>query len=451
MPTLLHSAPLARRLATAPPWVFAAVAGLTAFTAYCCVYAFRKPFTAGTYAGLEVWGVQFKIALVMAQVAGYALSKFIGIRVIAAMGAQQRAVLLLGVVGVAEFALLGFALTPAPWNVAWMFLNGLPLGMAWGLVFSYLEGRRVTEVLAAVLCTNFIISSGFVKTIGRWLLNVQGVSEMWMPAVAGLLFLPAMLGCVWLLEHLPAPSDGDRAQRSERTSMAPAERRALLRRYTPGLIALIAAYLVLTIVRDVRDNFAVELWAELGFGGHPAILTTAELPVAVLCLLIVGAMMFVQDNFRALWLNHALTLGGASLLAGSTFLFQNGQISPILWMMASGLGLFLPYILFNGVLFDRLMAAFRERGNVGFLMYVADSVGYLGSVAVLLWRNFGAGEMSWLAFFTSLCYIGAGLIAVAICVSWGYFWKKTPTPIPSPSSTNPPLHISTVQHDGQQI
>lgn len=429
MAILFRSASVARRLSGASPLVFATLAGLAAFTAYCCVYAFRKPFTAATYSGLTLWGMQFKIALVLAQVAGYALSKFIGIRVIAAMGAAQRAVMLLGVIGVAAIALLGFALTPAPWNVGWMFLNGLPLGMAWGLIFSYLEGRRVTEVLAAALCTNFILSSGFVKTVGKWLLDVQGVSEMWMPFVAGLLFMPLLLVCIWLLEHLPPPDDRDRHQRAERVSMTSAERSALFRRYRPGLLALVAAYLVLTIVRDLRDNFAVEIWAELGFGGQPAILTTAELPVAALCLVIVSGMMLVRGNFSALWLNHALTLAGALLLAGSTWLFQKGQVSPILWMVTSGFGLFLPYILFNGVLFDRLMAAFRERGNVGYLMYIADSIGYLGSVAVLLWRNFGAAQISWLSFFIGLCYIGAGLIAVSTGTSWMYFGKKRSRPV----------------------
>jgi hypothetical protein len=421
---MLRYEPFARRMAAAPPAVFIAFAGLFAFLAYCCVYAFRKPFTAATYAGLELWGIQFKIVLVMAQVAGYAFSKFIGIRVISGMAAQRRAMMLLGMVGLASGSLLGFALTPHPWNAVWMFVNGLPLGMAWGLVFGYLEGRRVTEALAAILCVNFIISSGFVKTTGRWLLTAQGVSEQWMPFVAGLLFLPGLLLCLWVLEHLPPPSEADKAQRAPRQRMAPAECRVLFLRYAPGLILLVGAYLVLTIVRDVRDNFAVEIWDELGYGRQASILTTAEIPVAVFSLLTVGAMMFVKNNFRALWLNHGLTLFGAVLLLGGTWFFQKSLISPVMWMILSGFGLFLPYILFNGVLFDRLMASFRERGNVGFLMYMADSVGYLGSVAVLLWRNFGDGEMGWLGFYTNLCYGSAGLILVFSAGSYLYFLKK---------------------------
>ena len=415
---------LSRLFANAPQAVFIAVAGVFAFVAYCSIYAFRKPFTAGSYAGIEFWGVQFKIVLVVAQVAGYALSKFIGIRVIGGLKSTSRAGLLLGVTAVAGLSLLGFALTPYPWNAAWMFVNGLPLGMAWGLIFSYLEGRRVTEMLAAALCANFIVSSGFVKTTGAWLLNSHVANEHWMPFLAAMLFLPALLLCIWVLEHLPQPSEKDQALRTTRSSMTSAEQRALFNRYAPGLVLLVSIYLLLTIIRDTRDNFAVELWSELGYGGQAGILTTAEAPIALLALVIIGAMMFVKNNFKAFWLNHIISLLGGCLLVGSTLLFHLGLLSPLFWMMSSGLGLFLPYILFNGVLFDRLLASFHERGNVGFLMYTADSVGYLGSVAILLWRNFGASGMGWLEFYTGLCYGGGVLIALLTLASWWYFLKK---------------------------
>jgi len=87
------------------------------------------------------------------------------------------------------------------------------------------------------------------------------------------------------------------------------------------------------------------------------------------------------------------------------------------------------------VLFDRLMASFRERGNAGFLMYLADSIGYLGSVAVLIWRNFGTGEMSWLVFYTKLCNVGAGLVIVFAAASYWYFFRKKEAVSPQISTT----------------
>ncbi|HAD14446.1 MAG TPA: hypothetical protein DCF33_18645, partial [Saprospirales bacterium] len=242
---------------------------------------------------------------------------------------------------------------------------------------------------------------------------------------AGAMFIPALLLCIWLLEHLPPPGEQDRAARTARQSMSGADRKELFLRYAPGLCLLILVYLLLTIIRDFRDNFAVELWTELGYGGQSGIFTTAELPVAVFCLVMVGAMFLVKNNFKAFWLNHLFTLCGAILLIGCTFLFEQNLLSPLWWMVISGFGLFLPYILFNGVLFDRFMAAFREKGNVGFLMYVADSIGYLGSVLIMLWRNFWGGSLSWVSFYSSLCYGGGMLIMVLTAFSYWYFSQKS--------------------------
>lgn len=414
---------LTQRLATAHPFFFALYACVAAFVAYACMYGFRKPFTAAAYSGYTLWGIDYKIVLVSAQVFGYALSKFIGIRFISGMSPERRAVNLLSLIGVAQLGLLGFGITPFPYNAIWLFVNGLPLGMIFGLVFGYLEGRRSTELLAAALSVNFIISSGFVKSVGKNLLN-SGVSEWWMPFTAGLYFIPFLLLSVWMLEMLPPPSEEDKLARTERKKMTSADRKALWRKYQTGFLFFTIGYLMLTIIRDVRDNFAVEIWSQLGYAGQPAILTTAELPVAALTLIGLSLLSLIKDNFKAFWINHVLCLAGAALLVVSTYLFQIDLISPIIWMVLSGFGLFLPYVIFNGVMFDRFLAAFREPGNVGFLIYVADAIGYLGAVMVLLWRNFGFAQVSWLNFYQNLCYIGMGLFALTILFAWVYFARK---------------------------
>jgi hypothetical protein len=49
------------------------------------MYAFRKPFTVASFADVAPFIVQYKIALVIIQVFGYALSKVAGIKVISEM------------------------------------------------------------------------------------------------------------------------------------------------------------------------------------------------------------------------------------------------------------------------------------------------------------------------------------------------------------------------------
>src|SRR6185295_7928754 len=108
--------------------------------------------------------MQTKTLLVTAQILGYTLSKFIGIKVIAEMPANRRIVWLLGLIALAELALLFFAMAPAPLSYLFLFANGLPLGMVFGLVLGFLEGRRHTELLTAGLCTSFIVAGGVTKS-----------------------------------------------------------------------------------------------------------------------------------------------------------------------------------------------------------------------------------------------------------------------------------------------
>ena len=79
----------------------------------------------------------------------------------------------------------------------------------------------------------------------------------------------------------------------------------------------------------------------------------------------------------------------------------------------------------NSILFERFIAAFGIAGNVGFLIYLADSFGYLGSVAVLLSKTVFRLDLSWLNFYTTLVMITGVTGLVATLLSLGYFNRKS--------------------------
>ena len=166
-----------------------------AFSTYFCMYAFRKPFAVGTFEGVAILPglpeMDLKILYIVAQVIGYASSKFLGIKVVSELPSAKRARAIGLFIGLAWIALLLFAVLPAPWCALALVLNGLPLGMIWGLVFGFLEGRKVSDLLGAGLCASFIVASGFVKSVGKWVMEA-GVSEAWMPFVTGACFLPPL-------------------------------------------------------------------------------------------------------------------------------------------------------------------------------------------------------------------------------------------------------------------
>ena len=415
-----------RRLAAAEPLVFTIVASAAGFCAYFSMYAFRKPFTAATFEHVAGWTfvLDYKIALVIAQALGYAASKLIGVKVISELAPARRAAAILVLIGVAWLALIAFAATPPPWNVLAMFVNGLPLGLIWGLVFGYMEGRRVSEVLGAVLCASFILSSGVVKSAGAWLMNAAHVSPFWMPAATGAVFLPLLLLSVWLLDQLPPPNVRDEASRVRRAPMTATERASFLAAYAPGVILLVLAYVLLTAFRDFRDNFAAEIWTALGYGHEAGIFTASELPVAAIALVALAAVMVVRDNLRALMVIHAIVFAGFVLLGGSTLAFQTHLLKPLPWMILAGAGLYMAYTPFNAMLFDRLIAYSGRIATAGFLIYVADASGYVGSVTLLLWRNLGGFRLDWLQFFTLSAYVVSLVGAVLTVLAALYFQQR---------------------------
>ena len=192
------------------------------------------------------------------------------------------------------------------------------------------------------------------------------------------------------------------------------ERAAFLAAHWPVLLLLVAAYVMLTAFRDLRDNFAAEIWQALGYGDAASVFTASEGPVAVLSLVAMGVLIAVKNNGRALLFMHGVILAGFAILGASTLAFQQGLLSPIVWMIAGGAGLYLAYTPFNAMLFDRMIAYSGTVATAGFLIYVADSTGYLGSVALLLFKNFGAVDLPWLPFFVGAAYATslAGLLLV---------------------------------------
>jgi hypothetical protein len=415
-------------LASARPSVFAIWATFAAFSTYFCMYAFRKPFTAGTFSD-EVplpWGgtINWKILLVVSQVFGYTLSKFAGIKVVSEMSPGRRGLALIVLIALAEIALLLFAVTPTPWAALWLFANGIPLGMIWGLVFGFLEGRKMTEALGAGLSASYIVASGAVKTVGVWVLD-WGVPERWMPVVTGLLFFPALLLFVWMLVQLPRPSKEDEALRTKREPMDGPARRRFFGAFWPGFVALTSLYIVLTAYRSVRDDFAVDIWRELGFGEAPEIMTWSELPVAAGVLLGLAVLTRIRDNRNALLVVHLLMGAGAALVGLSTLAFEAGFIGPEVWMITVGLGLYLAYVPYGSMLFDRIIAASGWVATAGFMIYVTDAFGYVGSVAVTLFKNFGAGHLSWLEFFSGMSYFTSILCVSCFVFSGLYFARRT--------------------------
>jgi hypothetical protein len=74
-------------------------------------------------------------------------------------------------------------------------------------------------------------------------------------------------------------------------------------------------------------------------------------------------------------------------------------------MILVGVGSYLAYVPYGSILFDRMIARAHVIGTAVFAIYVADALGYTGSMAILLFKDLIAGEVTRLDFFRSFTYI----------------------------------------------
>jgi hypothetical protein len=263
-----------------------------------------------------------------------------------------------------------------------------------------------------------------VKSVAKWLMIHFHITDQWLPFVTGLVFFLPLLLLVFLLERIPLPSETDKQSRVTRLPMDKKSRKHFFSEFSTGLILLIVIYVFLTMFRDIRDNFAADIWLDLGLGSQPSVFTATEIPITILVLVLISSMMLIKNSRHAFVITHYIIVSGFMIAGISSLLFVLHLLAPFAWMTLAGLGLYIGYIPFNCILFDRMIAAFRQSGNVGFLMYVADSFGYLASVSVILVKTFFTTRLSWTIVYSNGVIFFSIIGIVATFIALGYFQKK---------------------------
>ena len=395
-----------------PDWLFVLWAGGTALLSYSLVYALRKPFTAAEFDGLEVAGMDYKIVVSIIQLVGYVCAKLLGIKFISELKPECRLKFIIGSAALSEVSLLAFGLLPTPYNIFALFFNGLSLGCMWGVIFSFLEGRRTTDILASIMGVSMALSSGVAKSLGLYAMHDLGVSEFWMPALIGAFAFPLLCLMGWMMTKFPAPTAADIAARTKRVTLDGHQRWQLFVKFMPLLLMLFGANLLLTVQRDIKEDFIVCIidvsqvssWA---FAYLDSIATIVLLGAFAL-------LSAIGNHLRALCLILIFSAIGMGIIA---FLGAEGAalgIPTTAWLFLQTFCIDIAYLSFQTIFFERFIACFKVKGNVGFFIITIDFVGYLGTLALLAYKEFMAPHVDWTSFYNGMSvYVG-----IACCLAF---------------------------------
>lgn len=381
-------------------------AGGAALLSYSLVYTLRKPYTAASFEGLTFMGSDYKVAVTTIQILGYVIAKFFGIKIISELKKENRFRFFVGSAILAELALVGFGLLEAPYNVAAMFVNGLSLGCMWGVIFSFIEGRKVTDILASLLGVSMVFSSGVAKSFGLFAMNEMQIDQFWMPAVIGGFALPLLVFMGYMLKRLPQPTAEDIALRNERVVLDGKGRVALFRKYAPILTLLFIGNFMLLVLRDIKEDFLVNI---LDMSNQSSwLFARIDTIVTLIILGIFALFAFFRSNIRALLWLMTLVIAGCLTMTYVSFHYETLNLKAVTWLFIQSLSLYIAYLTFQTIFFDRFIACFRIKGNVGFFIALIDFIGYLGTVTLLSAKEFLNIELEWFALFNHIAgFVGA--------------------------------------------
>lgn len=357
---------------------------LRAFLFYTFVQIIKMCAFGTSWAGETFGSMDMKAALGIAQTIGYFVGHWVEMLIVPKLVRRQlapaAAALVLGSGGVLA---VGCAL-PVPALPVCMFFSCVILANAWGLMVRFTEGRARTDAIVSMLNFTYIGMNGVVKATAQWLV-MHGLSPRAM--VAGFCLFAMAGGSVMAaaLARVPPPSSADLALRCARDEMRSvrADGCALLARHGVGLSLVLLTYMVVGVLRTVRDYYEKELFDAVGMDDRPTATAVAELICGMAVLCMTGLLAFIADSWRALNVILVCSAMGGAMTAVVTLAWRAGMVGGFVWVLGVGMAIFVPYVSLGTVLFDRLLAAAHEHLTSSLIIIVGDVLVMFATVGAL--------------------------------------------------------------------
>lgn len=218
----------------------------------------------------------------------------------------------------------------------------------------------MTDILASLLGVSMVISSGTAKSAGLFVMDTLNISEFWMPALIGGIALPILALLGYSLNRLPQPTAEDIAMKSKRETLNGKQRWDIFKNFMPFLTLLFIANVVLTILRDIKEDFLVKIIDVSQYSSW--MFAQVDSVVTIIILVIFGLMVFVRSNLKALSILLGLIIISMVVMAVVSFGYEQLQLSAIVWLFIQSLCLYLAFLTFQTIFFDRFIACFKIRG-----------------------------------------------------------------------------------------
>ena len=255
-----------------------------------------------------------------------------------------------------------------------------------------------------------------------------------MPAVIGGVALPILIFMGYMLKRLPHPTAEDIALRNERVVLDHKGRVNLFIQYAPILTLLFVGNFMLLVLRDIKEDFLVNI---LDISNQSSwLFAQIDSIVTLIILGIFSLFIFCRNNIHALMWLMTLVVIGCMTMTFVSFNYKALDLKPVTWLLIQSLSLYIAYLTFQTIFFDRFIACFRIKGNVGFFIAIIDFIGYVGTVSLLSTKEFLQIDIEWFALYNNMAGTVGTICSVLFTVAGILIYKRYQTSIGKNKNTD---------------
>lgn len=221
--------------------------GMLALVYYSCVFAIKASMFACSWRNIPaIAGLSYKTCLALAQTFGYAAGKVPAMMYSPKLQHDRLRGALVGILLASGSCVLMSCATPPATSLCLVWLACVWLAPTWSVLQRFLEGRRDTERIVAIVSFAYIGSAGLCKGAAVDLLAL-GLSDSQAVALCAAVGMAAGVAAAYGIAAQPPPSAADVAKRGRRKPMTNYrdECGRLQARFGVGIGLTVAAYTVL--------------------------------------------------------------------------------------------------------------------------------------------------------------------------------------------------------------
>ena len=179
---------------------------------------------------------------------------------------------------------------------------------------------------------------------------------------------------------------------------------------------------MLLVLRDIKEDFLVNI---LDMSNQSSwLFARIDTIVTLVILGIFALFIFCRSNIKALLSLMVLVIAGCLTMTYVSFQYEAFVSRPITWLFIQSLSLYIAYLTFQTIFFDRFIACFRIKGNVGFFIALIDFIGYLGTVSLLSVKELLDIDLEWFVWFNHIaCFVG-GICSILFVIAGVLIYRK---------------------------